>query len=151
MPLYSLEAAAGAFSGDQVVEPDDWVEPTGRTRPAEGLFVGRVVGESMNRRIPNGAYCLFRTPVAGSRDGRVVLVQDAQITDPDHGGRFTVKIYRSVKEPAEGGGWRHAEIRLEPETTAAGYQPIILRGVSEDSIQVIAELVEVLPGRSDSR
>ncbi len=97
IPLYSLEAAAGGFSGEQVVEPQDWVEPAGRTRPAEGLFVARVVGESTNRRIPNGAYCVFRHPVTGSREGRMVLVQDSQITDPDHGGRYTVKVYRGSK------------------------------------------------------
>lgn len=137
--------AAGAFSGAQVVEPEEWVQPAGRTKPANGPFVARVVGESMNRRIPNGAYCLFRTPVTASRDGRVVLVQDSRISDPDHGGRYTVKIYRSVKEPAEDGGWRHTEVRLEPDTTAAGYDPIILGDMPEESIQVIAELVEVLP------
>jgi len=147
IPLYSLEAAAGAFSGEQVVEPEDWVAPNGRIKPAEGLFVARVIGESMNRRIPNGAYCLFRAPVTGSRDGRVVLVQDSQISDPDHGGRYTVKVFRSVKAHAEEGEWRHAEIRLEPDSTAAGYEPIVLSDSAEGSLQVIAELVEVLPGQ----
>jgi hypothetical protein len=42
------------------------------------------------------------------------------------------------------GSWRHTEIRLEPDTTASGYEPI-LHDVSEDEIQVIAEFIEVLP------
>ena len=67
LPLYSLKAAAGAFSGTQVVEPEAWIEPNSKTRPAAGLFVAQVVGESMNRRIPNGAFCIFRHPVEGSR------------------------------------------------------------------------------------
>lgn len=108
----------------------------------------RVVGESMNRRIPNGAYCLFRHPVEGSRDGRVVLVEQESITDPDHGGQYTVKVYRSEREPSSDGSWRHTEIRLEPDTAATGYEPIVLRDMPVEAVRVIAELVEVLPGSS---
>lgn len=43
------------------------------------------------------------------------------------------------------GSWHHTEIRLKPDTTASGYEPIILRYVSEDEIRVIAEFIEVLP------
>lgn len=152
IPLYSLEAAAGAFSGSQAVEPEAWVVPNERTRPGPGLFVARVVGEPMNRRIPNGAYCVFRRRVAGSRQGRVLLVQHRDIADPDHGGRYTVKVYESTKVPDGEGGWRHAELRLKPDTDAPGYGPIVLEGVEEGAVQVIAELVEVLgPGSSIAR
>ncbi|HVL52374.1 MAG TPA: hypothetical protein VM754_12835, partial [Actinomycetota bacterium] len=48
-----------------------------------GLFVARVEGESMNRRIPHGAHCVFRHPVPGSRNGKVVLVEYRDIIDPD--------------------------------------------------------------------
>jgi hypothetical protein len=109
------------------------------------LFVAQVVGESMNRRIPNGSYCLFRYPVVGSRNGRVVLVEHRDIADPDLEGPFTLKVYESDKEAVGDGSWRHTEIRLKPDTTTSGYEPIVLRGVPEDEIQVIAELVEVLP------
>lgn len=146
IPLYSLRAAAGRFSESQEVEPEAWVVPHGRTRPGTGLFVARVVGESMNRRIPNGAYCVFRTPVVGSRQGKVVLVQHRDITDPDNGGQYTVKVYESIKVPApdDAGSWRHVDIRLKPETNAPGYQPITLRASEEWEVQVIAELLEVL-------
>jgi type I restriction enzyme R subunit len=145
VPLYALEAAAGGFSGDQVPEAEDWVMPGGSTAPGAGLFVARVVGESMNRRIPNGAYCLFRHPVEGSRDGRVLLVEQESITDPDHGGRYTVKVYRSRREASDDGSWRHAEIRLEPDTHVPGYEPIVLAEMPDDAVRVVAELVEVLP------
>ena len=70
IPLLSLRAAAGGFGGDEkLVEPEAWVRPNGRTKPAPGLFVAQVVGESMNRRIPNGAYCVFRHPVEGLAAG----------------------------------------------------------------------------------
>jgi len=146
IPLYSLKAAAGQFSGSQSVEPEAWVVPNGRTRPRKGLFVAQVFGESMNRRIPSGAYCVFRTPVTGSRQGRVVLVQHRDISDPDNGGQYTVKIYESAKVADEDGGWRHLEIRLKPDSTDDTFEPIVLRGQSEDEVLVLAELVEALPG-----
>jgi len=145
VPLYSLKAAAGRFGAQQQVEPEDWVAPMGRTRPGKGLFVAQVVGDSMRRRIPNGAYCLFRHPVLGSRNGRVLLAQHGQIHDPDHGGRYTVKVYRSRQDASAGGG-RTVEVRLEPDTDVPGYRPIVLRGLEEGELALVAEMVEVLPG-----
>lgn len=146
VPLYTLEAAAGGFSQEQAPDPEDWVLPGGRVRPGEGLFVARVTGESMNRRIPNGAYCVFRHPVEGSRDGRVLLVEQESISDPDHGGRYTVKVYRSRREAADDGTRGHVEVRLEPDSDALGYEPMIFAEMPEEAVRVVAEVVEVLPG-----
>jgi len=38
---------------------------------SEGMFVGQVVGRSMEPGIPDGASCLVRSPVTGSRQGRI--------------------------------------------------------------------------------
>lgn len=145
VPLIDLRVAAGAFGRESFAEAEVWVKPNGRTPPGEGLFVAQVVGESMNRRVPNGAYCLFRYPVAGSRNGRILLVEHRDITDPDLNGPATLKVWDSMKEISGDGSWRHEEIRLKPDTTASGYEPIVLRDVLEDEIRVAAELVEVLP------
>ena len=40
-----------------------------------GMFVAQVVGHSMEPGIPDGAYCLFASPVTGTRQGKTVLVQ----------------------------------------------------------------------------
>lgn len=45
----------------------------------------------------------------------------------------------------------HSEIRLEPDTTAAGYEPIVLVDTPEEALRVIAELFEELDGRGDPR
>jgi type I restriction enzyme R subunit len=140
IPVYSLAVAAGAFSNTQDPEPQAWIAPAGRLRPAKGLFVAQVVGESMNRRIPNGALCVFRAPVEGSRSGRVVLVQHRSIDDPETGGSYTVKVY----ERAETG-----EVRLLPDSDRAEYAPITIGPEDADEMRVIAELVEVLPGDLD--
>ena len=57
----------------------------------------RVVGESMNRRIPNGSWCLFKLAPGGTRQGKVVLVQHRDIDDIDTGGHYTIKVYESEK------------------------------------------------------
>ncbi len=145
IPLLTLKAAAGTLGADEkIIEPEAWVRPNGRTKPAAGLFVAQVVGDSMNRRIPNGAYCVFRHPVEGSRQGRVVLVEHRDIADPELGGSFTVKVWESEKEDnPDDGTWRHRDIRLKPDTAEPDYEPIVLSDVTEDLIRVVAELVEV--------
>jgi len=145
IPLYSLAAAAGGFSETQVPEPAAWVVPNGRTRPGPGLFVAQVVGESMDRRIPNGAYCVFRHPVEGSRQGRVVLVQHHNIADPETGGSYTVKIYRRHGRRGDRGS--PVDITLEPDSTDPSFEGIRLTdAVDEHEVQVVAELIEVLSG-----
>jgi type I restriction enzyme R subunit len=143
IPLYSLKAAAGGFGPSQEIEAEAWVDIEG-VKPAKGLFVAQVVGESMNRRIPSGAYCVFRSPVEGSRQGRVVLVQHRDIRDPDHGGSYTVKVYESSKAVSKQGEWRHEQIRLMPNSMRPEYVPIEVTAESAKDIRVLAEMTEVL-------
>jgi type I restriction enzyme R subunit len=143
VPLVPLKAAAGTFSDPQHVEDDNWewvaVDPKHRLRP--GMFVAQVIGKSMEPAIPDGSYCLFRAPVTGTRQGKIVLVQLRDATDPDNGERYTVKRYLSEKVTA-GDSWRHARITLKPINP--DFQPIELTGAEEGELQVVAELVEVL-------
>lgn len=146
-PVVDLRFAAGTFSETQALEngADHWVALPDWVRPQPGLFVAQVVGESMNRRIPNGAWCLFRANPAGSRQGKVVVVQHRSIEDPETGGRYTVKIYASEKVPLEDGGWRHERITLRPDSDRSGFEPIEIDvHEGEDSFVVIAELLTVL-------
>ena len=143
VPLVPLRVAAGAFSDPQHVVDDDfeWVEVESQRRLRPGMFVAQVVGTSMEPDIGDGSYCLFAAPVTGSRQGRTVLVQLRDATDPETGSRYTVKRYESVKAP-EGDSWRHTKITLKPTNPA--HASIVLEGADEDAVLVIAELVEVL-------
>lgn len=76
VPLVPLEAAAGAFSGQQLVADNgdiEWVEVQSRHRLRPGMFVAQVVGRSMEPTIPDRSWCLFRDPVDGTREGKNVL------------------------------------------------------------------------------
>lgn len=143
VPLVPLKAAAGAFGDPQQVTDDDfeWVEVDSEHRLRPGMFVAQVVGHSMEPSIENGAYCLFAAPVTGSRQGRTVLVQLRDATDPETGHRYTVKRYESEKARV-GGSWRHTKITLRPTNPA--FAPMVLDAAENDAVQVIAELVEVL-------
>lgn len=142
VPLLSLRAAAGGFSDEQTPEFEDWVEIPGTRRLEQGKFVAQVVGRSMEPLIPDGSYCLFKHPVTGTRQGRVVLVQHHAIHDADTGGSYTVKRYLSEKTAGPDGDWQHAKVRLMPENPQ--FAPIVLTPDDEGSVRIVAELVEVL-------
>lgn len=144
VPLYDLKIAAGQFSQEQQAMHVDWVELPDYFRPQRGLFVAQVVGESMNRTIPNGAWCLFRTNPVGTRHGKVVIAQHREIGDSDTSGHYTLKVYESRKELMVDGSWRHASIVLRPDSTLPEYESIVLSAEQAEDLEVIAELVAVL-------
>ena len=117
MPLVPLKAAAGAFGDPQHIADEgfEWVAVESRHRLRPGMFVAQVVGKSMEPAIPDGAWSLFRAPVEGARQGKTVLVQLRDATDPETGQRDTVKRYESEKA-AKVDSWRHDRITLKPST-----------------------------------
>jgi SOS-response transcriptional repressor LexA len=96
----------------------------------------------MEPTIRDGDYLVFRAGPAGTRQGKIVLVQYRGPADPDTGGSFTVKRYSSEKEAEESTGWRHTRITLSP--TNPSYSPIVLSAGDAEAVQVVAEFVTVL-------
>jgi len=143
VPIYDLEIAAGQFSDEQPVAEYDWVELPDSFRPQKGYFVTRVVGESMNKRIPNGAWCLFKTNPGGSRNKKVVIVQHRDIQDPDTNTSCTVKLYFSEKI-TEGDEWRHSRIVLKPDSYNKSYKELVFDEDSFGELSIIGELIAVL-------
>ncbi|MBY0505805.1 MAG: S24 family peptidase [Bryobacteraceae bacterium] len=136
LPLYGLRAAAGHFSGQQTVEPEGWIEVRGhRLKP--GQFVATVVGESMLPLIPDGSLCVFEANVTGSRQGRLVLVENRSA---GAGERYTVKRYRSEKAQSSEGDWRHERILLEPLNPEFAAWEL----TADDDLAVVAEFQYVL-------
>jgi phage repressor protein C with HTH and peptisase S24 domain len=112
VPVYDLTVAAGFWGPESVPEEIGWTEVPGvAVKP--GMFVARVTGTSMEPLIPDGSWCLFRPCPAGSREGRILLVQFASLGAGENGGRFTVKKYHSEKT-VTADGWRHDRIQLLP-------------------------------------
>lgn len=143
VPLVPLQAAAGAFSDPQHVEDDgfEWVTVESRHRLRKGMFVAQVVGKSMEPAIPDGSFCLFRAPVEGTRQGKTVLVQLRDASDPETGQRYTVKRYES-EMAVKGDSWSHERITLKPANP--DFKPIVMNPSGDGELQVIAELLAVL-------
>ena len=121
LPIYSLEAAASGFSGEQHVETLGWKKVNfsnykdsnynkfnsnnllnslplpNKIKLSKDMFIAKVVGKSMEPTIPDGSYCIFRFERGGSRDGKVVLVESRKVSDTETNQKYTVKRYRSEK------------------------------------------------------
>ena len=157
VPVYDdLLIAAGAFGEESTINeisgegpignPEDyqWAALPPPNRHERGTFVARVTGESMNRRIPNGSWCLWRLAPRGSLQGKVVLAQHRDIQDAEVGGQYTVKVYASEKEQLGDGSWRHTQVVLNPDSSDAAFGPIELEDGDDDGVRVLAQLIKVL-------
>jgi SOS-response transcriptional repressor LexA len=112
LPLFSLRAAAGSLGEEMESEAEDWVRAPEGMRLSPDLFVAHVVGRSMEPRIPDGSLNLFRLHPAGSRSGKILLIQRFGVLDET--ARYTVKRYTSKKVSTGEEEWQHRQIRLEP-------------------------------------
>jgi DUF2075 family protein/predicted GIY-YIG superfamily endonuclease len=143
VPLYDLVAAAGDFSTQQRAKPTDWVGVPDGMRIDENFFACRVMGESMNRIIPDGSTCLFRRDRGGSRNGKIVLVEHSDVIDDDSGSHYTVKEYESVKLE-QGDDWSHHTIHLKPRSTDPAFEALVLEEDEASRYQVVGLFVQVL-------
>ena len=147
LPYYSLTIAAGGFLAGDAPEPEGWVDAPKhgfRKRLIEGMFVTRVVGESMAPTIKNGSYCVFHSPVEGTRQGRIVLVQKRNMIDPETGGCYTIKRYKSTKSISQE-SWRHESICLIPDNPDRERYPILEFAPEDDAdLRVVAEFIQML-------
>ncbi|MEJ1222784.1 DNA/RNA helicase domain-containing protein [Sediminicola sp. 1XM1-17] len=146
VPLLDIYAAAGGFSDLQIqsnFENYDWVELPVNISAREGYFVCQVLGESMNKKIENGSYCLFKKDPGGSREGKIVLVEHYNIQDSDFGSGFTIKSYHSNKFASEE-GWHHKSIVLKPLSLNPNYTDIVLDENELEELKVIGEFITVL-------
>lgn len=139
LPVYALEAACGQFGEGVVAEREGWIKAKNCTRTK---FVSRVRGKSMEPLISDGDYCIFRTNVVGSRNGKIVLVQHNSIRDPDTGGKYTVKKYCSRKKYNQDGTWQHEEIELL--SLNSEYKPMKIADPDEGEFMIIAEFIETI-------
>ncbi|WP_220399597.1 DNA/RNA helicase domain-containing protein [Filimonas effusa] len=146
VPLYNLEASAGGFSDLQQVTGASQLYPVPQDlRITREHFACKVVGESMNKRIPNGAICLFRKYDSGSRNGEIVLASHIDIQDADYGANYTVKKYYSKKvKNKETGTWQHESITLMPLSTDETYENIELKNDETAQFTIHGIFEEVL-------
>ena len=142
IPLYDFYAAAGTFSelqsekGFTLIEGPDYTSAT-------DYFACKIIGESMNRVIPNGSICLFKHYKGGSRNGKIVLVENRDQQDPDFNSCFSIKTYSSEKSVSET-TWGHESIVLRPNSFDKSYQNIIISEENAVEMRIVGEFIKIL-------
>ena len=101
----------------------------------------------MNKIIPNGSVCIFKIYSGGSRDGKIVLVENRDIRDADFNSSFTVKTYSSQKIIFEE-GWHHKEILLKPNSYDTSLNDILIDEQTSEQMKIHGEFVSVLDSKS---
>lgn len=142
LPLYSLRAACGYFGDGEEVDELGWIRVDRMGKLNRNMFVVKASGDSMEPKIHDGDYCVFRANPAGSREGKIVLVQNHTAYDSDYGGSYAIKQYSSVKHYNADGSWQHSEILLKPLNSK--YNPIVLDETDSDSFRVIGEFLGIV-------
>ena len=145
VPIYDLKAAAGNFSDLQNVNVADyeWIELPPRYKPSIELFACKVLGESMNKIIPNGSICLFRSYSGGSRNGMIVLAEHTDKQESEFGSAYTVKEYYSRKN-IENDQWSHKSITLKTKSNNPEFTDIKLSEDESINLKIKAIFVCVL-------
>ena len=142
IPIYDFYAAAGSFSEMQSDKDFSMIEFSEKNN-AEDYFACKVIGESMNKVIPNGSTCLFKKYTGGSRNGKIVLVENLDYQDPDFNSAFTIKTYSSEKI-IDRDGWHHTSIVLRPNSYDISYGNIIINEDNGAEMRVVGEFIKVL-------
>ena len=147
LPITSLKTAAGYWSQEQfdIEESSNWAETWGIPKDVKGpwekgSFIAQVIGESMEPKVPNGSWCIFKPLTAEDLEGRIVLAWHAGVTDQETGGTYTLKKYHSELSSSDFGDSK--KIVLKPLNTA--FEPIVLKPEDETQVRIIAELDKVL-------
>jgi superfamily II DNA or RNA helicase len=143
IPLYDFYAAAGTFSEMQSEKDFTLIEGPENYNHNNDYFACKIMGESMNRVIPNDSICLFKTYTGGSRNGKILLIEYIDMQDPDFNSAFTIKTYTSEKNIMEE-NWEHTSIILRPNSFDSSYQNIFITDENAPGMRVVGEFMQII-------
>lgn len=139
LPFYTIRAACGYFGDGENVEMEGWIKVEGLGKLNRNMYVVRAVGNSMEPKISDGDYCVFRANPAGSRQGKIILAQHRNTYDSDYCGSYSIKEYKSKKAYDKEGNWSHEEIVLLPKNEE--YNPIFINEEDSEDFRIVGEFV----------
>jgi transcriptional regulator with XRE-family HTH domain len=135
VPVTTLRAAAGRLAEAREVEALAWAVLPGR-RPPEGSFLARIVGRSMEPRLPDGAWALFRAPALLPLQRKVVLL--ARGVDDRQHEAFLIKKIASIRPgPNE-------SLRVTLASFNPAYPPVEITVREERDLRAVADLVRLV-------
>ncbi|GAA5219688.1 DUF3427 domain-containing protein [Membranihabitans marinus] len=139
IPLYNFYAAAGSFSEMQAEKDFTTIEIPQPRNQQDEYFSCKVIGESMNRVIPNGSICLFKKYNGGIRSGKIVLIEQGDYHDTDFKSSFTVKTYSE-----EYSSNNQVNIVLRPHSHDRQYQNLSINRDQAKNMKILGEFIKVI-------
>jgi len=145
IPFIDLKATAsptellqGIFS--DINHPDAWLNYNGKFN--KNLFIVQITGDSMEPKIPNHSYCLFKAgnALGGTRVGKTILFFSR--TAEGESKQLMLKRYFSEKKYDKYGNFEHT--RIELHSLNKKYKPLVIEKPTENEIRIIGEFVKVL-------
>jgi transcriptional regulator with XRE-family HTH domain len=141
VPVMTLHAAASRFGGAEDVEIAAWIKlKSAKASQLAGRFVAQVHGRSMAPTVPSGALVLFRSPVVGPLEGRVIAAEWRDHADPETGGSYVLKRVGGL-EPRPGGS---GALQLQLRSDNPDFAPLLVDAEGASALRVVAELERVL-------
>ena len=135
----SLDSVVCRGPGEKAVV-EKWVELPDTYRIKPGMFVAKVSGDSMNRRIPNGSWCLF-VAHRGSAEGKIVLVKRTSLTVAEGEVKCVVRRYMTASSRD---GQAVSSITLWPDSHDRTYRPTAITAAESTEVEILGEFVAVL-------
>ncbi|HEX4878890.1 MAG TPA: S24 family peptidase [Limnobacter sp.] len=144
VPVYSLQTAAEyARNNRHAAAETKWLELPAHLHAQPDMFVAQVHGDTMDKRIPPGALCLFRFNPQGARNGKILLVQHPLIPGSEHDAHCVLKRYKTHKE-VDGKGRVHPLVLLCPESRNPAHQTFTMPAEEAEDMLVVAEFMGVV-------
>ncbi|HEX4917840.1 MAG TPA: S24 family peptidase [Limnobacter sp.] len=144
VPVYTLQTAAEcARNNRHAAAGTEWLELPAHLHAQPDMFVARVHGDTMDKRIPPGALCLFRFNPQGARNGKILLVQHPRIPTNEQDAHCVLKRYKTHKE-ADNKGHVHTVVLLSPESRNPAHQTFAMSAEEAEEMLVVAEFMGVV-------
>lgn len=98
----------------------------------------------MNLRIPNGAWCLWRSTPKDTPYGTIVLAQNRDVKDTEQGGDYTVRELQFRQAETDYGHIFYEVVYLEPNSNDPSFTFMRLPNLDYRDDCVVAEFLAVL-------
>ncbi len=106
LPIFDLRTCTASPGASDAPVVSAWAAPPPGQSASDGQFLTQMGGPSREPRIANGAWCLFRQPVAPPLLGKIVLLRNP--VDADDGGQWLCRKVGGMSLQSPG-----LEVRLD--------------------------------------
>ncbi len=141
VPIFDFQNPFLPDEKTRFVKNYDWVTLPEYITCGPDFFIVQVIGESMNKRITSGSWCLFKKAPVEEYPGEIVLAYHPDIYDQDLGRHYAIKRYCPTATASQDGRREKIKVLLRPETHSPGYYDIEIIGDDINRLEIIGKFV----------